>query len=116
MPWIVRRVVPEELELMGDEGADGLRHLLEIVREIAQILHRFEQDGDAMAIHIATAGLHQGMFGRTQQKVRDEFLMGVRSFEARIVACHTHLPATMGSDFLETREPVLLASDWGSID
>jgi hypothetical protein len=65
----------------------------------SQVLHRFEQDGDAVAIHIATAGIHQGVFGWTQQKVLDEFQVGVRSFEARIVAYHTHLPATMGSDF-----------------
>ncbi len=37
--------------------------------------------------------------------------MGVRGFELWIVACHTHLTATMKSDFPEAREPVLWAPD-----
>jgi hypothetical protein len=65
MARIVRRVVPEQLELVGDERADGLWHLPEIVGEITQVLHGLEQDGDTVAIHIAAAGVHQGVFGWT---------------------------------------------------
>jgi hypothetical protein len=31
-----------------------------------------------VSIHISTAGLHQGAFGWTQEKVFDEFFMGIR--------------------------------------
>src|ERR671919_696378 len=89
MPRIVRRVVPEQLELMGHEGADGLWHLLEVIGEIAQVLHGLEQYRDSVAIHIAAAGGDQGVFSRTQEKVLNEFLMSVRGFEPWIVACHT---------------------------
>jgi hypothetical protein len=42
MPRIGGRVVPQQLELVGDEEADDGWYVLERVREIAQILHRFE--------------------------------------------------------------------------
>jgi hypothetical protein len=42
VPRILRRVIPQELELMRDECPDRLRHLLEIMWEIAQVLHGLE--------------------------------------------------------------------------
>jgi hypothetical protein len=66
-----------------------------------------------MSIYIPTAGIHQGAFGRTQEKVFDKFFIGIRRAERRIIACHTHLTSTRGSDFPEVREPVVLAGDFG---
>jgi hypothetical protein len=43
-------VVLEALELAGDQRTDGLRYLPAVVGEIAQVLPRLEQDGDAVAI------------------------------------------------------------------
>lgn len=111
MARIVRRVIPEPLEVLGHEGADGLWHLPEVIGEIAQGLHGLEQYRDTVAIHIAAAGGDQGVFSRTQEKVLNEFLMGVRGFDPWIVACHTHPTATMNSDCPEAREPVLWAPD-----
>ena len=51
-----------------------------------------------------TVSVHQGAFGWTQEEVFDKFLMDVRGFETRIVACHIHLTATTRSDFPETCE------------
>src|SRR5215831_8369716 len=42
MPRILRRVIPQELELMRDERPDHLRHLLQLMREIAQVLYSLE--------------------------------------------------------------------------
>ena len=42
MARIGGRVVPQELELMGDEGPDSLRHVGELRGEIAQVLDRFQ--------------------------------------------------------------------------
>src|SRR5712692_625044 len=42
VPGILGRVIPQELELMRDERPHDLRHLLELTREIAQVLHRLE--------------------------------------------------------------------------
>jgi hypothetical protein len=100
-PGVMFREVPQQLELMGKKGADGLRHLLEVVWEIAQVLHGLEEHSHPVSIHIPTAGVHQGTFGRTQEKVCDEFFMGVRCSERRIIAGHTHLTATTGLDFPE---------------
>jgi hypothetical protein len=62
LPRIVWRVIPQELELMGDERADHLWHLLEITREIAQVLHGFEQHGHPMTMHISVTGVYQSAF------------------------------------------------------
>jgi hypothetical protein len=69
------------------------RHLLQIVWEIAQILHRFQQDGYRVAMHLPAARIDQGAFRRRQEEVLDEFLMRIRRFEMRIVTVHTHLAA-----------------------
>jgi hypothetical protein len=63
LPRIIWRVVPQQLELMRDEGPDGRRHLGEGAGEIAQILDRFEQDRHPMAIHRPITGVNQGAFG-----------------------------------------------------
>jgi len=42
MPWIVCCMISEQLELVGNKGADDLWHLLEVVGEIAQVLPRLE--------------------------------------------------------------------------
>jgi hypothetical protein len=56
---VMLREVPQQLELMGHKGADGLRHLLEIIWEIAQVLHGLEEHSHPVSIHISTAGVHQ---------------------------------------------------------
>jgi hypothetical protein len=94
---VMLREVPQQLELMGNKRADGLRQLLEIVWEIAQVLHGLEEHSHPVSIHIPPAAIHQGAFGCTQEKVFEAFFMGIRRSERRIVACHTHLTATTGS-------------------
>jgi hypothetical protein len=78
---------------VGEKGFDGAGHLLHIVGEIAQILHRFQQDGDRVAMHLPAARIDQSAFRRRQEEVLDEFLMRIRRFEMRIVTVHTHLAA-----------------------
>ena len=34
VPWIIARVIPEQLELMGNERADLLGHLLQVSGEV----------------------------------------------------------------------------------
>ena len=42
LPGIVRGMIPQQVQLMGNEGADGGGHVLEILWEIAQVLHGLE--------------------------------------------------------------------------
>jgi hypothetical protein len=42
LPGIVRRMVPQQVHLVGHEGADGEGHMLEILGAIAQVLHGLE--------------------------------------------------------------------------
>jgi len=51
----------------------------------------FEQHGSAMAVDIATALRNEVLLCGGQQKVFDQFVMGVCRPEARVVACHSHL-------------------------
>jgi hypothetical protein len=113
MARIGGRVVPQELELMGDEGADHLRHLGGLRGEIAQILDRLQEHGPAMAIDIATAGVHQHTFRWRQQKLLGQFFVGIGDLEARIIALHTHLAAMNGDDFPKRKEPVASAIHQG---
>ena len=50
LPGIGRRLVPQQVHLMGNEGADGGGHLLEVLWKIPQVLHGLEQDGHTMAM------------------------------------------------------------------
>ena len=95
------------------KGVHGLRHLLEIIRKIAQVLHSLEEHRHPVSIHIPTAGIHQGAFGWTQERVLDEFFMGIRRSARWIIAGHTHLTATPGRNFPEVPEPAVLAGDFG---
>jgi hypothetical protein len=70
-----------------------------------------EEHNHPMSIHISTAGMHQGAFGWTQEKVFDEFFVGIRRSERRIISCHTHPTATLGRNFPDVRESVVLAGD-----
>jgi len=42
VPRVVRRVIPQQLQLVRDEGADFYGHLTELVWEVTQVLHGFE--------------------------------------------------------------------------
>src|SRR5947208_16924303 len=63
-PWILRGSVPQQLQLMGEKGAHGVWHLLELVWEVAQVLHRLEQNGHAVAIRIPITRVDEGTFCR----------------------------------------------------
>jgi hypothetical protein len=82
-------MIPQQVELMREKSPDDRRHLGQGAGEIASILDGFAQDGHPMAIHLPRAGIHHGAFGRRSQNVRDEFIVRVGGFEARIVAFHT---------------------------
>jgi hypothetical protein len=56
---------------------------------------------------------HQNAFSGGQQKMLDEFVMRIRSVEARIVPFHPHLAAVTDMDFPEAREPVAMACNPG---
>jgi hypothetical protein len=43
---------------------------------------------------------------------KSQFFMGIRRFEIRIIASHTHFTSTTGIDFPEVREPVVRAVDF----
>ena len=64
MPRIIRRVVPQQVQLMRQESPDSRGHLGERTGEIASILDGFEQDGHRMAIHCPITGIDDGAFGR----------------------------------------------------
>src|ERR671918_134585 len=63
-----------------------------------------------MPVYLPTAGVHQHAFSGGQQKMLDEFVMRIRSVEARVVPFHPHLPAVTDMDFPEAREPGTAAS------
>ena len=94
LPRIVWRVIPQELELMGDESVYHLRHLLEIVRKIPQVLHGFEQYGHPMTMHIAVTGVHQSAFCWIQEEMFHQLFLHIRRFEVWIVALHSRLTSS----------------------
>ena len=98
---------------MRNEDTDHRWHLGEILGEIAQILYRLHEHGDAMAIHVATTGLHQRTFRWSQQKMLGQFLVSIGHLKARIIAFHTHLADMMGGYFPKRKEPVVVAVNLG---
>jgi hypothetical protein len=64
MMWIRFGVIPQQLELVRDEGPDDGGHMAEVVGEIAEILHGLEQHRDPMPIHLPTTGVNEGAFRR----------------------------------------------------
>jgi len=94
-------VIPQELELVGNKGADGLWHLPEIVWEVTQVLDNLQQHGDPVPMHIPISRVDHSALGWAQEEMLDEGFVCRRGLEARIVTCHTHLPTTTGADFRE---------------
>src|SRR5215813_4428597 len=108
VPGIIHCVVPQQLELVGDEGPHHEGDLAQLLGEISQILHGFEQDGYAVAIDLSITGVDQGALGGIQHKVFEEFLGRIRGFEARIVPFHIYL--TMLGPISHTRRNRILLS------
>jgi hypothetical protein len=107
LPRLVWRVIPHEVELLGDARADHLWHLLEITREIAQVLHGFEQHGHPMTMHISVTGVYQRTFRCIQEQMFDQRLMPIRRFELWRVALHSRLTVIGGADFRKDQEPAV---------
>jgi hypothetical protein len=95
MARIGGRMVPQQVELVRDKGADDFRDAGKGVGEIAQIRDRLQQHGYPMAIDIAATGLHQRTFRWRQQKMLGEFLIAIGHLENRIITLHAHR-AVMG--------------------
>jgi len=116
LPRIVWRVIPQELELMGDERADHLRHLLEIVRKIAQVWHSVEQHGHPMTMPISVTGVHQRAFRWIQENMFNQLFMHIRRFEMWTGALHSRLTIIVGADFRNDQEPALFWARQRGID
>jgi len=61
MSWIRLGVVPQQLELVSDEGPNNGGHVAELVWEIPEVLYGLEQHSDPVAIHLPTAGVDEGV-------------------------------------------------------
>jgi hypothetical protein len=107
LPRIVARVIPQALALRGDERADHRRHLLEIVRNIAQVLHGFAQHGHPMTRPISVTGVHPSAFRWIQENMFNQLFMQRRRCERWRVASHSRLTIIVGADFRQDQEPAL---------
>ncbi len=66
---VMFRVIPQQTELTGKIFPHLARHLAQVIREVTEIPERFEQDCDAVTIHIAAAMRDQLQVGCGQEKM-----------------------------------------------
>jgi hypothetical protein len=107
LPRIVSRVIPHALALMGDERAYHLRHLLEIVRNIAQVLHGLAPHGHPLTRPISITGVHPSAFRWIHENMFNQLFMQRRRGERWRVALHSRLTIIVGADFRQAHEPAL---------
>ena len=93
---------------MCEKGAHGVRHLLELVWAVSQVLPRLEPNGHAVALRIPITRVDESAFCRASQKMLAAFVIGIRGCAAGRVALYIHLPAASMPDF-----PAIQAPDLG---
>jgi hypothetical protein len=111
MARIMGRVIPQERQRMRHQGTAAGWDLGAFLGDISQRLYGLQAPRDAVAIPIATAGLHQRTCRRGQQTRLGHFFGGRGDREARLIAWHPHLADRRGGYCPNRKEPVATATD-----
>src|SRR5436309_2779534 len=91
LPAIQRGVIPEQTELVCDEGPDRLWDLHKTFWEVAKVKQGFQQRRYCIPIDITAKPLGKLKLGGVQEKMFHQFFVLIGSSETRIVSFHRYL-------------------------